>query len=102
MGVSSRGLFAFLARLGRPPAADSDADLLDRFVRTADEAAFTGIVRRHGPMVLAVCRRRLGRDADAEDAFQAVFLSLARSSGSIGRRESLPGWLYRVAYLISL
>jgi RNA polymerase sigma factor (sigma-70 family) len=103
MSVSIRGgLFGFLARLGRPPAADSDADLLDRFVRDADEVAFTGIVRRHGPMVLAVCRRRLGHDADAEDAFQAVFLALARSAATIGRRESLPGWLYRVAYLVSL
>jgi RNA polymerase sigma factor (sigma-70 family) len=102
MGLSSRGLFGFLARLGRPPAADSDADLLDRFVRSADEAAFTEVVRRHGRMVLAVCRRRLGRDADAEDAFQAVFLALAKSAAAIGRRESLPGWLYRVAYLVSL
>src|SRR5262249_55343416 len=56
----------------------------------------------HGPMVLAVCRRRLGREADAEDAFQAVFLVLARKAGSIGRREALPGWLYRVAHLIAL
>lgn len=102
MGVSSSGLFGFLARLGRPPASDSDADLLNRFVRFGDESAFTGIVRRHGPMVLAVCRRRLGQEPDAEDAFQAVFLTLARSAGSIGRGESLPGWLYRVAYLISL
>lgn len=103
MGVSSRGgLLDYLARLGRPPVADSDADLLDRFVRTADEFAFAGIVRRHGPIVLAVCRRRLGHEADAEDAFQAAFLVLARSATSIGRRESLAGWLYRVAYLISL
>jgi RNA polymerase sigma factor (sigma-70 family) len=103
MGASIRGgLLGFLARLGRVPAADSDAELLDRFVRTADGDAFAGIVRRHGPMVLAVCRRRLGRDADAEDAFQAVFLALARSAASIGRRGSLPGWLYRVAYLVSL
>jgi len=103
MGVSIRGgLLAFLTRLGRPPGADSGADLLGQFVRTADQAAFTEIVRRHGPMVLAVCRRRLGHDADAEDAFQAVFLALAKSAASIGRRESLPGWLYRVAYLVSL
>jgi RNA polymerase sigma factor (sigma-70 family) len=102
MGVSSRGLFGFLAGLGKPPAADTDADLLGRFVRAADQHAFAGIVHRHGPMVLAVCRRRLRAEADAEDAFQAVFLALARSAASIGRRESLPGWLYRVAYLISL
>lgn len=102
MGVTSRGLFGFLARLRPPPAADSDADLLARFVRTADPAAFSEIVRRHGPMVLSVCRRRLGRDADSEDAFQAVFLALARSAASVGRREALPGWLYRVAHLVAL
>jgi RNA polymerase sigma factor (sigma-70 family) len=102
MGLSSHGLRGFLARLSRPPASDSDADLLDRFIRSADETAFIGLVRRHGPMVLAVCRRRLGQDADADDAFQAVFLALSRSARSIGRGESLPGWLYRVAYFISL
>jgi RNA polymerase sigma factor (sigma-70 family) len=102
MGTSFRsGLFGFIARLDQPPASDSDADLLDRFLRTADESAFAGIVRRHGLMVLAVCRRRLRRDADAEDAFQAVFLALATSARTIDRRDSLPGWLYRVAYLIS-
>lgn len=102
MGLSSRGLLGFLAGLRPAPAADSDAELLGRFVRSSDGAAFTAIVRRHGPMVLGVCRRRLGRDADAEDASQAVFLALARSAHAIGRRESLPGWLYRVAYLVSL
>lgn len=102
MGTSFRsGLLGFISRLDQPPARDSDADLLDRFLRTADESAFSGIVRRHGLMVLAVCRRRLLRDADAEDAFQAVFLALATSARTIDRRNSLPGWLYRVAYLIS-
>jgi len=102
MGTSSRGLFGFLARLRPPPPIDSDADLLGRFVGTADQDAFTGLVRRHGPMVLAVCRRRLGREADAEDAFQAVFLALARSAHAIARRDALPGWLYRAAYQIAL
>jgi RNA polymerase sigma factor (sigma-70 family) len=102
MGVSSRGLFGSLTRLRPPPTADSDADLLGRFVRTADEAAFAGLVRRHGPMVMAVCRRRLGREDDAEDAFQAVFLALATSAASIARPDALPGWLYRVAYQIAL
>ena len=90
MGVSFRGgLFGFIARLGRPPAADSDADLLGRFVRSADEAAFTGIVRRHGPMVPAVCRRLLGRAADAADAFQAVFLAAGEIGAGDRPRESL-------------
>ncbi|MCE9566174.1 MAG: sigma-70 family RNA polymerase sigma factor [Planctomycetes bacterium] len=102
MSVSSRGLFGYLARLHMPASADSDADLLDQFVRTGDESAFAGLVRRHGPMVLNVCRRRLRSDSDAEDAFQAVFLALATSAHSIGRRSSLAGWLYRVAYLIAL
>ncbi|HEX4609348.1 MAG TPA: RNA polymerase sigma factor [Urbifossiella sp.] len=102
MGVTSRGLFGVLARLSPPPPADSDADLLDRFVRAADQAAFAGLVRRHGPMVLAVCRRRLGREADAEDAFQAVFLALATSAAAVRRREALAGWLYRAAYLVAL
>ena len=84
------GLLAFIAGLKRTPADDSDADLLERFVHKADEAAFTAILERHGPMVLSVCQRRLGHEADAEDAFQAVFLALARSARSISRRESLP------------
>lgn len=103
MAVSSRGgLLGFVARLGRPPAADSDAALVDRFVRTGDGEAFAGLVRRYGPMVLAVCRRRLGRDSDAEDAFQAVFLVLARKAAGITQRDALPGWLYRAAHLIAL
>jgi RNA polymerase sigma factor (sigma-70 family) len=102
MGVSSRGLFSFLTRLHPPPPVDSDADLLGRFVRTSDPDAFTGLMRRHGPMVLAVCQRRLGHHADAEDAFQAVFLALATSARSIRRPDALPGWLYRAAYQVAL
>jgi RNA polymerase sigma factor (sigma-70 family) len=83
---------------GVPAAAElSDAEALERFARRQDEGAFTALVRRHGPMVLGVCRRVLGNVHDAEDAFQATFLILARKAGSISKPEALVGWLYEVA-----
>jgi RNA polymerase sigma factor (sigma-70 family) len=97
MGATARGLFGILGRVA--PPADSDAALLDRYARAADAEAFAALVRRHGPMVYAVCRRRLGQNADAEDAFQAVFLALAKSAGRV---RALPAWLYRAAYLVAL
>jgi RNA polymerase sigma factor (sigma-70 family) len=84
-----------------PPGGTSDATLLGRFIR-GDEAAFELLVWRHGPMVLGVCRRVLRHEQDAEDAFQATFLTLARKAGEAGRRGSLGGWLYTVAYHVAL
>ena len=80
----------------------ADSRLLERFVCTGDEAAFEVLVWRHGPMVLALCRRVLRDSHDAEDALQATFLTLARKAGSISKRESVGSWLYKVAYRIAL
>jgi RNA polymerase sigma factor (sigma-70 family) len=87
-----------------PPGADavSDAELLQRFVGRRDAAAFELLVWRHGGLVLGACRRVLGRSADAEDAFQATFLTLLRKAGSIGRRQALAAWLFRVAHRIAV
>jgi RNA polymerase sigma factor (sigma-70 family) len=83
-------------------AAAPDAQLLERFVACRDEAAFEELAQRHGPMVLAVCRRVLGDAHEAEDAFQATFLVLARKAAAVARCRSAGGWLYTVAYRIAL
>ena len=78
-------------------AALGDEKLLGQFIDDHDQSAFGELVRRHGPMVLAVCRRSLGSGAGAEDAFQATFLVLAMRAGSIRARGALAGWLWQVA-----
>ena len=82
-------------------AALTDRQLLQRFAAGRSEAAFTVLVRRHGGMVLGVCNRLLGDPIDAEDAFQATFLVLARKSSSFGWRDSIGNWLYGVAQRVA-
>lgn len=97
MPTEARPLARQLLRVVLGSSDVPDRDLLARFVRTRDEDAFAEIVRRHGPMVLAACRRVTGRAHDAEDAFQAAFLVLARRAGDLTRPELLANWLYGVA-----
>jgi RNA polymerase sigma factor (sigma-70 family) len=86
-----------------PVAGMTDGELLDRFLDhralgpRASEIAFEALVDRHGPMVLRVCRGRLGDEHDAQDAFQATFLILARKARSIRDRDSAASWLQGVA-----
>jgi len=82
-----------------------DEQLIELFLkpgREVAEAAFRVMVMRHGPMVLGVCRHVLNQHQDAEDAFQATFIALARKAGSIKDRRVLARWLYEVAYRIAL
>jgi RNA polymerase sigma factor (sigma-70 family) len=76
----------------------TDRQLLERFLTEREEAAFEALLRRHGPMVLGVCRRVLDGLHDAEDAFQATFLVLVRKASSIAQRDTVGNWLYGVAY----
>src|SRR4051812_17180040 len=79
----------------------SDGELLELFAQEGSEAAFAELVRRHGGMGVAVCRSVLGQTAGAEDAAQAVFVTLARKGKSGAVRKHVVGWLHRVAWYVA-
>src|SRR5262245_29861794 len=87
-----------LRRIARPDDPRADRELLAEFIGRRDALAFEQIVRRHGPMVLGVCRRVTGNQADADDAFQAAFLVLVHKARTVEPGHLLGPWLYGVAY----
>jgi RNA polymerase sigma factor (sigma-70 family) len=98
----SNGTLRHLRRLVVHQERRSDSQLLACFLQQWDESAFEELVRRHGPMVLSVCRRVLRDSHDADDAFQATFVVLLRKAATLRRRELLANWLYGVAYRTAL
>jgi RNA polymerase sigma factor (sigma-70 family) len=89
-------------KLAETQFGQTDEQLLDRFLNGHDDEAFAQLVARHGPMILGVCRRLSHNASDAEDAFQATFLTLIRKGHTIQRKMALANWLYRVAVRIAL
>jgi RNA polymerase sigma-70 factor (ECF subfamily) len=101
-GSLRRALRGLCRAVGPPPEGLTDGQLLERYALRGDEVAFEALVLRHGRMVLGVCRRVLRHEQDAEDAFQATFLVLARRAASLEARQTVGGWLHGVAHRTAL
>src|SRR5580693_9506018 len=91
----------YLRRLCDEAVPSEDAVLLERFVADNDRQAFELLIARHGPMVLGTARRLVDNTHDAEDVFQAVFLSLARLAKTIRQGRTLPAWLHKTTSRIA-
>src|SRR6266702_7549495 len=91
----------YLRRLCDEAVPPEDAVLLNRFVAVNDREAFELLIARHGPMVLGTARRLVDNSHDAEDVFQAVFLSLARLAKTIRQGCTLPAWLHKTTCRIA-
>jgi RNA polymerase sigma factor (sigma-70 family) len=99
-GTHAGAILRHVHKLAGPPDTP-DGELLERFAARREGPAFEALLRRYGPMVLGVCRRVLGNLHDAEDAFQATFLTLASKAGSICKQQSVGSWLYGVAFRVA-
>jgi RNA polymerase sigma factor (sigma-70 family) len=97
MAVLDRSVLLRRLRRAHSLETASDSELLREYRQSGDAAAFEALVRRHGDLVLRVCRRVLSNAHDAEDAFQATFLLFARKAGSVRKRESLASFLHGMA-----
>ena len=95
-------LQALIRSVGGSHSTNSDAELLRRFVASQDDGAFAELVRRYSRLVWGQCRHLLANEADADDAFQATFLALAKSAGSIRSTDRLGPWLHAVAHRVCL
>src|SRR5438477_1727727 len=91
----------YLRRLCDEAVPPEDTVLLNRFVAANDREAFELLIARHGPMVLGTARRLVDNTHDAEDVFQAVFLSLARLANTIRQGNTLPAWLHKATCRIA-
>src|SRR5713101_1542040 len=98
---SMEALQRYLRRLCDKAVPPEDAVLLNRFVAANDREAFERLIARHGPMVLGTARRLVDNSHDAEDVFQAVFLSLARLAKTIRQGRALPAWLHKTTCRIA-
>jgi RNA polymerase sigma factor (sigma-70 family) len=99
--MARNSLDTVLRYLRRMALTGDAAHLLEQYASHGDEAAFERLVSLNGPMVLGLCRRLLRHEQDAEDAFQATFLTLARKAATISKKESVSSWLYKVAYRVA-
>jgi RNA polymerase sigma factor (sigma-70 family) len=96
--LQARTLLGHIRQLvGARPDDRTDCELLRSFLGRREESAFAMLLQRHAPLVWSVCRRALGQEQDAEDAFQAAFLVLAQKAASIRNTETVGGWLHGVA-----
>src|SRR5690242_2910530 len=101
--ASPDALLRHLRHVVTPPTDPrNDRELLADFAARRDHAAFAVLVRRHGSLVLNVCRRVLHHEQDAEDAFQAAFLVLATKATSVPAPVNVPGFLHGIAYRLAL
>jgi RNA polymerase sigma factor (sigma-70 family) len=97
-GVPPTAITRLRSSLARTDETRTDAQLLIAFTRDQDTDAFANLVHRHGPRVFGICRRVTGHDQDAEDAFQAVFVVLARRAADVAPPSAVGSWLYGVAF----